>query len=452
MDNLRTFSYYKQTRNRPTYAEALGWNEMMVEPTADFLQMYGGHRHAVKSTYLSELWCGLVGTQDMDTAKTKMPACVDCTMPVNYVPVIRMAAGTAAAFAYCEIVKQLVATRIDLADDFEVRQVMVRAWENFEQRRQEANQVREGFGFGGPQSWHTLRDIGTDPKSKLLKDKMLAIARLAGRMFESFGYQHREHPNDAPEEVKGATMGGDISRVLPTELALLADPDTEDAQAMKILSGNAYIQEMEGVEEKKRGPLVLCIDESGSMHDGDLGTNWMKCEMWTGRNTWAKACAVALTRIAWAENRPVRCVHFGDGTVPQEVPKDDARALFEMSRSFMGGSTSFGGALSRSRRVVGDLKADGFDGADIVLITDGQDSDHSYHNRQLDKMDQDKIKLWTVAIGGEIFEGHPVRARAEKYTYAHDRQLSDPKTAVHLAEGLDKAALSNDLCDGETMH
>lgn len=443
MDNIRTFDYAR--RRKPlTISQAINAHNMMKEPTKVFLKHVGKQR-VLDCDEVAEVWGGLMNTVELDDAKTCMALAVDFTMPIRYAGIIRRSAGVTAAFAYCEILKQLTTlSRKELSDDYVVRQAMKKAWAEFENRANEANQVAEGFGCDSSQSWLTLREIGKSPDSQKLRDKMLAIAKLAGRMYESFGYQKKTMPNEDPEEVVGATIGPDLERVMSSELALLADGELEDMQAMKILEGKATMTQMKGVEEKSRGPLVLAIDESGSMHDGDLGDYiWSGASKWNGRNTWAKACAVALTRIAWSENRPVRAVHFGNGTEVQEVPKDDTRALFEMARSFLSGGTSFGSAIKRARAVVGDLDADGFKGADIMLITDGEDSDYDFHNREIDHMDRAGIRLWTVAIGMQIDEEAPVRKRAERYTYAADRDLGSRKAAVRLAEGLDKAALGN---------
>ena len=446
--NIRTFDYHSAPgRQLPSFAEALNWNAMMLPVVKAFLDAREPGTTAVQSKYLGDVWGGLMNTIDVDDELTCMPSSVDFTMPVHFVPIIRRTAAVTAAFAFCELVKQLQSVQ-DLGDDIVVQEAMRKGWRAFETRAQEANKVQEGFGCDNTQSWMTLRDIGEAPKSKDLKNKMLAIAKLAGRMFNSFSYMHRDQPNDDPEEVVGATMGPELDRVLDSEMAMLADPDTEDLAAMKILEHRAPITEMAGKENKNRGPLVLLVDESGSMHDGDLGEHiWAGAAKWAGRNTWAKACSVALTRIAWAENRPVRVVHFGNATIVQELPKDDMRALFEMARSFLSGGTAFGPALNRARAVVGDLEADGFEGADIVLITDGSEPDYASHNRQIDHMDKDSIKLWTIAIGEDIDRKAPVRTRCEKYTYAADRMLSNPDTAVHLAAGLDKAAMGH--ADGE---
>jgi uncharacterized protein with von Willebrand factor type A (vWA) domain len=177
------------------------------------------------------------------------------------------------------------------------------------------------------------------------------------------------------------------------------------------------------------------------MHDGDVG--YGSGARYGGRNTWAKACAVALTRIAWQENRAVVCVHFGTSVEVQVVPKDDFHAMFEMARSFMSGGTNFGIALKAGMAEVGDLAANGHVGADILLITDGEEHDYPEHTRMIDAMDVQGIKLWTVAIGVDISGEAPVRKRAERYTHASDRQLSRSETASDLAEGLNQAAMGN---------
>lgn len=441
--NLRTFEYHRAGRKLPTFAEALNWHAMMLPVVKAWLDVREPGVTAIRSRYLGEVWGGLMNTIDVEDELTCMPSSVDFTMPTHYAPIIRRSAGVTAAFAFCELVKQIQGVR-DLSDDIAVQAAMRKGWAEFENRAQEANQVQEGFGCDNSQSWQTLRDIGEDPKSHTLKDKMLAIAKLAGRMYDSFNYQHREQRNQDPEEVIGATTGPELDRVLDSELAMLADPDTEDAAAMKILEHRAPITEMEGKENKNRGPLVLVVDESGSMHDGDLGERiWSGAKKWAGRNTWAKACGVALIRIAWEENRPVRAVHFGSATIVQDIPKDDTRAMFEFARSFLSGGTAFGPALKRGRVVVGDLEAEGFEGADIVLVTDGEEPNYKSHNREIDHMDRDGIKLWTIAIGVDISRDAPVRTRCEKYTYAADRMLNNPDTAVHLAAGLDKAAMGH---------
>jgi uncharacterized protein with von Willebrand factor type A (vWA) domain len=253
-------------------------------------------------------------------------------------------------------------------------------------------------------------------------------------MFDAMSYTRKQVQSDDPQEVRSATTGGDVARLLPAELAKLGNSSTRDQTVMRIVKKEAAVFEMAGIRSKSRGPMVLAIDESGSMHDHGSAE---------GRNTWAKAAAVALTRIAWAENRAVRCVHFGTATVTQDIPRDDADALWQMARSFLSGGTCFEAALGAARIEVGDLEKSGLKGADIVLITDGEDLDHDKHNKELNHIDKAGIRLWTVSIGNELAQTVPVRARAELYIHARDVDLGDAKTAVDLAAQLKGAAMAN---------
>jgi uncharacterized protein with von Willebrand factor type A (vWA) domain len=156
---------------------------------------------------------------------------------------------------------------------------------------------------------------------------------------------------------------------------------------------------------------------------------------------------IALTRIAWNEDRTVRVVHFGNGVVTQDVPKNDHRALFEAARSFLSGGTDFVGSLEQGMRSVGDLEKEGHKGADIVYITDGEEWGGFRRNglraeldKIIDRMDDDGVKLWDVAIGQHHDAGFPLRKRAERYTFAHDRDLKNIDRAAQVAKGLSDAA------------
>ena len=426
---MKTFDYGETLE----FKAALKAHSMMHEPT----QKLKNERGKKEWRGLCEqIWSELAGLlQDLDPEEKGLLAeSIDITIPIETKMLVRKVDGTATAFAYCEVLKALVG--VDLQDDLAIRTALKTAWTEFQNRRDEANDIEDGFGCDDSPSWHTLRDIADEPDSETFRQKMLEIAKLAGRMLESFGYCKRRTPDDSPMEVEGATTGGDVERLMGSEIAAMSDAVTEDAATMKVLKKAALQRDMKGERTQTRGPLVMAIDESGSMHD--------EYENFRGRNTWAKACAIALTRIAWAEGRPVRVVHFGTSTVCQEIPKDDMRALFEMARSFMDGGTDIGSSLDRARGMVGDLEAEGYKGADIVCITDGVDYDHKHHNRRLDQLDADGIRLWTVCIGDDIAEDHPLRARAEKYVFAHDRQLNNYSTATDLTDGLQDSAKGND--------
>lgn len=385
---------------------------------------------------LEEIWTTLIQTIKKDD-KEILSDGIDWTMPKEYIPIMHLGDCIPAVFATKCIIEQFAKDGTDRTDDLAIRTSLKPAWELFEQRRLSANNIEEGFGCDQSASWLTLRDIADQEGSSVLNKEMEEIAKLAGRMFRSFKYTKTKVESDDPQSIKSTTIGGDIERLLPSEMAKLSNEDTKDITSMKVLKKEANQFKMKGQRTKTRGPLVLALDESGSMHDDRAG--------FRGRNCWAKACAVALTRIAWSENRPVRVVHFAHSTVTQIVPKDDLNAMFEMARAFLSGGTSFYQALDASYKQVGDLEKAGFKGADIVFVTDGYENDYSAQNSMIDKLDKDGIKLWTVTVAGEMSTDSPMRDRAEKYINVRDDNLgSGLESGIDsgLLEGLQESAMA----------
>jgi Mg-chelatase subunit ChlD len=387
---------------------------------------------AVRMTeHLDAAWRALIAPLADDVTDVLAQA-VELTMPAHATSLVRRADSLPAAFAFVAIIDAV--RRVDFKNDLAVRDVVRSAWNEWDRRRKQANNVEEGFGCDDSASWHTLRDV-LDKEDPELINRILRIAKLAGRMFDSMGYVKRRVRSDDPQEVKSATIGGDVARLLPSELAKLGNGSTRDQTMMRVLKKQAQVFRMKGVRNKVRGPLVLAIDESGSMHD---------LPGQDGRNTWAKAAAVALTRVAWSESRPVRVVHFGTATVLQEVPKDDLDAMWRMARSFLSGGTDFVPALRTARGQVGDLEKAGYVGADIVMITDGVEGAYVAHDREIDLMDRDGIRLWTVTVGQAVPDDAPVKKRAALYVHARDIDLPKTELAAELAAQLQGAALAAD--------
>lgn len=390
---------------------------------------------------MKELWDGLTD-QLKNEDKNAIADMVDLTTPPTFIPLMRRSDSIFAAYAFACIGLEIERlTEKDCTNDLILRPHFEQAWRMFHKRLLEANTVEEGFGCGDGPSWHTLRDIDNTPDAGDWKDRTMEIAKLAGKMFDSFNYIAKRVRSDDPMEVESVKTGKELERLLPEELALMTVPDTEDMQTMKVIKGEALQRKMKGTKTQSRGPIVMLIDESGSMFESrDYHTRRYK----RGRNTWAKACAVALARVAWHENREVIAVHFGNGSVTQLLPKDDTKALFEMARSFMSGGTSFGGALHAGRACVKDLESRGFKGADIVLISDGDEPNWASHNAILDELDKEGVDLWTIAIGLSFAVDAPTRKRAKKYVEAKDSMLGNDATATALVDGLQDAAKNNE--------
>lgn len=186
--------------------------------------------------------------------------------------------------------------------------------------------------------------------------KLAEIAKLAGRLQRMMEGMKEEEIGKTPAEIVGVIQGSDIGRLLPSELAKLA---ATPKLFFKDMMENQLLQyKSRRVEEKGRGPLVVCVDHSGSMKQGS-------------RHLWASAIAVALMLEAREAGRPFAVCLFNGGIADSWAfstgPRDVASLLDLVSRTPAGG-TSISGAVSWAMgQVATEPKAD------VVILSDGDD-------------------------------------------------------------------------------
>lgn len=401
-----------------------------------------GPRAGLSSDQLGEVWDGLTNqlTPDANGNPPPLGDVVNMAMPPQYAPLMVIAEGIIATFMLKCVDAAL--TGIDVTDSIAVADRLELAWAAFRKRRRQAAVMHNGLGQCHSQGFLTLQDIEEIDMSEDFADEIERIANLAGRMFDQLAPGLVGMEVDAPMEVDGATTGGDLDRLMPSEVAKLAIDETSDMQTMEILQETAQETEVHGHVPSTGGPLLILVDESGSMTDSH------RCKV-AGRNSWAKACAVTLARIALAGGREVRVLHFGDQQVLGMLPAGDNRAMFEMARSFLDEGTCIPDALARARREVAKMMAEGFGHADVVLLTDGTECDRDGMKHQVERLTQDGVDLWTVAIGQDYDASHPLRTLAKHYVFAEDSALDDYATATDLAGQFVGAAMADGVGDEE---
>jgi len=183
-------------------------------------------------------------------------------------------------------------------------------------------------------------------------------------------------------ELKGYDIGGDLERIVPTELAL-----------PKLLFRIKYIESKlllyEKLLPKDIGPLYVLVDKSGSMEGEKI--------------RWAKATALALLIKARREGRDF-FLRFFDGAphaltcVPKRMRSDDVIELIKyLSRVKSGGGTDITKAVVTACDDLRGPKVSGV--ADVILITDGEDnvSDLLVTRR----LRSANARLVTVMVAGE---------------------------------------------------
>ena len=299
---------------------------------------------------------------------------------------------TAAAVALKIHAKDACGLDTQRCKSFELRDRAREGWEAFERKAAAAKDMANGFGWDLSDAWQVYAETNVYDL-----DSVRRIAELAGRMFAALKGELATRVQGVPEEVHSIELGNAIPRLLPLELAQLADSDLELPVLGRIVEKRALQYAVRGSSASARGPLVLAIDESGSMHQG--------------RREWAKSAALAVARVAHADKRAVTVVHFSTATRVAALDPSKPADVLAMIRSHLGGGTAIGYALDVAATEI----ASGPKGADVIVITDGIDGNDFAIETAIAKIHALPARLWTVGIQCEIPAESPLRSKAAGY-------------------------------------
>ena len=184
---------------------------------------------------------------------------------------------------------------------------------------------------------------------------------------------------DAPGEVRGIRLGGQLSRMVPSDAAQMMHPvlrklwrarlaesrlrvwdeEAELLEAVRDPQGRAVAPAAPQATARERGPMILCVDTSGSMRGGP--------------ERLAKAILLEAVRTAHRERRGCRLMAFGG---PQEVVEWsldlDASGL-DALLAFMGQGFHGGTDVSTPiERAVARVHEAAWQDADLLIVSDGE--------------------------------------------------------------------------------
>jgi uncharacterized protein with von Willebrand factor type A (vWA) domain len=171
-------------------------------------------------------------------------------------------------------------------------------------------------------------------------------------------------------ELIGIRESDDLSAMLASESALLADPDLEllffkrfaekklqtyDYQAKVMDEVEKEVERKRQKAQEKKGPILICVDTSGSMHGEP--------------ETVAKTMCFAMLKLALQEQRKCYLISFSTGIATLDLTDFQnslARLLDFLGMSFHGG-TDAGPAFQEALR---KLEVEDFRKADVLMISD----------------------------------------------------------------------------------
>lgn len=205
---------------------------------------------------------------------------------------------------------------------------------------------------------------------------------------------------NSKSEIVGIHLGRDIEHILPQEIALLADDETSILFDMKFVEGRLMCFDMAGFqsqqneieeevlieieEEEKLGPIIICVDTSGSMQGSP--------------ETIAKAITLFMANRAISQKRNCLLINFSTGieTLDLSGKKGFSQALKFLQRSFHGG-TDVAPALNYAIEM---MNKDDYKKSDLLIISDFiMDSLPEILYQKVSMAKKNKNRFYSLSIG-----------------------------------------------------
>ena len=234
------------------------------------------------------------------------------------------------------------------------------------------------------------------------------IQELARKMGRAYISEQRKKQTRIPQasrsEVHGTHRSDDVMRLLPSELLNLEDEALENLFYARLLEKQLQTYELQGTtlipgetteaQRKRTGPVVACLDTSGSMG----GTPLLK----------AKALLLAIANILRQEERSLHVLLFGAADEIREFALEDAQhsaGLLHFLRQGFGGGTNFEAPLARAMQIIEQHPA--YEKADVLMISDGdcQLSDHFCQHLHQRKAALDCMVYSVLCDGQRVADG-----------------------------------------------
>lgn len=265
-----------------------------------------------------------------------------------------------------------------------------------------------------PELIHFINAIGREKKtagkttlaSVDLSPETLVLSKEQGK-----GQRRHKVPRKVPE-MDGIDRGDDVNRMLPSELALLCHPTLKTlwhakrAERLLLLYQHQSKYDRgnkgEGIKEKKgslnkqgrkgksglgRGPIIICLDTSGSMHGEPEHI--------------AKAAVLEALKIAHREQRPCHLFSFSgpnQATLHQlDLRQGGLIELLKFLRHSFHGGTDITHALQLALR---KREEEDWEKADILLVSDGRFPVNKELSNTINRCRKDhKLRIFGILTG-----------------------------------------------------
>lgn len=255
------------------------------------------------------------------------------------------------------------------------------------------------------------------------------------RIIDFIGRREFDPPSDrirlspfGKNRIQTVCFSDSINNLLPMEAAKLLNPSLKRKFYADMLEGKLLSYQLLGKHYtgppriKPRGPMIVLVDTSGSMHGAP--------------QTMAKSAVLAMAKRMLSQQRDMKVILFASTSQHLEIELSSRKKMSEKFLNFLlytfGGGTDFNTALASG---LISLKEKDFQGADLLFITDGKSevSDELVLARWEEAKKKYNAKVYSLIVGGNGVGG---LSGISDYTYFVETELDSEGTGgiVRLME------------------
>lgn len=262
---------------------------------------------------------------------------------------------------------------------------------------QDAQGMMEGAGKMDPKRSSEL--YARMKKSK----RLMKIAELAGRYRRVAASKQMNKVCHGTDDVVGVTVGNNPFRMIPSELANLAHPVLRLETMAKLVESRVLVWDQHGTEPVAKGPIVVVVDESGSMNSGSHNADGSI----TAKVEQAKALALAMAWIAAKQKRFCALVSFSSASQGGELAilppgQWDQNKILDWLEHFFNGGTDMDVPMKTLPneywpKLMAAGAAQGK--TDIVIVTDGEvNMPEKIEKKFMAWKSKEKVKLYSIIL------------------------------------------------------
>jgi uncharacterized protein with von Willebrand factor type A (vWA) domain len=305
------------------------------------------------------------------------------------------------------------------------------------------------FLFPGRNWSYSLKELKKEPfylQLKMLKTYSTFFENNLDlkRIVDFIGRREFNPPSDrirlspyGKNRVQTVHFSDSINNLLPIEAAKLLNPSLKWKFYADMLEGKLLSYQLLGKHYtgppriKPRGPMIVLVDTSGSMHGAP--------------QTLAKSAVLAMAKRMLFQKRDMKVILFASTSQHLEIELSYKKKMSEKFLNFLiytfGGGTDFNTALASGLK---SLKEKDFQGADLLFITDGKSevSDELVLARWEEAKKRYNAKVYSLIVGSS---GGCGLSEISDYTYFVEMETGSDSTGgfVRLIESTEKKGESS---------